>query len=343
MKINKFRNLIIPLVIVSLLFFAYYEVTRTRHINSSIIEINRGDRLITIAEKMGYQSRGFKIPFIGYLVITGNTKNIQAGTYQFNSEMSIVEVVDKMINGRVVVNSATIVEGWTIREIAEHLEKKEFVSKEDFINLVGISGPQGNLMGVEKKEAVDAFNSKILRDLPEGSSLEGYLFPDTYRIDSDSPENFVRRMIGNLESKLQDFWEEIEESEMSIHEIITMASLIEREVPNLHDKKMVADILFRRMEVGMPLQVDATVNYVTGRRGIDVTITETRVDSPYNTYRYRGLPPGPISNPGLDSIKATINPTPNDYWYYLSDPSTGKTVFSRNHIEHVEAKNKYLR
>lgn len=122
-----------------------------------------------------------------------------------------------------------------------------------------------------------------------------------------------------------------------------MASMIEREVPDYEDMEKVSDILWRRKEAGIPLQVDATVNYVTGRRGIDVTAEETKIQSPYNTYAVTGLPKGPISNPGMNAIEAAIYPTENNYWYYLSDPETGDTIFSRNHFEHVQAKNQYLR
>jgi UPF0755 protein len=118
---------------------------------------------------------------------------------------------------------------------------------------------------------------------------------------------------------------------------------LEKEVITLEDKRKVADILWRRIEAGMPLQIDATVNYVIGKKGIDVTIKETEVDSLYNTYKYKGLPKGPICNPGIESIEAVVTPIENNYWYYLSDPATGETIFSRNHNEHIQAKNKYLR
>src|SRR3989344_5547715 len=129
----------------------------------------------------------------------------------------------------------------------------------------------------------------------------------------------------------------------SIFQIITMASIIEKEVILLEDKKIVAGILWKRINAGIPLQVDATINYITGKNDPGVSIKDTTIDSPYNTYKYYGLPKGPISNPGMDSILAAIYPTKTDYWYYLSADDTGKTIFSKTLDEHNIAVTKYLR
>ena len=121
-----------------------------------------------------------------------------------------------------------------------------------------------------------------------------------------------------------------------------MASLIEKEVKTPEDKKIVSGILWKRLENSIPLQVDATISYITGKKGDSVSIEETKIDSPYNTYKYKGLPLGPISNPGLESIIASIYPENSDYWYYLSTPE-GKTIFSKTLEEHNIAKAKYLK
>lgn len=340
---RELKKFIIALIVIGLLFFGYHAVVKTRKINITILEVERGEKITTIARKISDNSVGFEVAFIGYLLLTGNIDNLQAGTYEFSSEVSIVQIADKFINGKIVPENVTVIEGQTICEIAHYLEKQSFVEKEKFFDLVGISAPQADLLDTTPREFSGTFDSKVLQSLPANASLEGYLFPDTYRIESDQPENFVKRMIDNLENKLDNFWGQIEQSEKTIHEIIIMASLLEKEVVTLEDKKMVADILWRRIEVGMPLQVDATINYITGKKNTNVTISEKEVDSFYNTYKYRGLPQGPIANPGAASIKAAIYPTPNDYWYYLSDPATGKTIFSKTHLEHIKAKNQYLR
>jgi len=122
-----------------------------------------------------------------------------------------------------------------------------------------------------------------------------------------------------------------------------MASMIEKEVQTPEDKKMVSGILWKRITEGMPLQVDATVNYITGKHDKGVQIKDTVIDSPYNTYKYYGLPKGPISNPGMDSIQAAIYPQKSVYWYYLSATKTGETIFSKTLEEHNLAISKYLK
>jgi UPF0755 protein len=130
----------------------------------------------------------------------------------------------------------------------------------------------------------------------------------------------------------------------SFYENIIIASLLEKEVLTEIDKRMVADILWRRIEAGMPLQVDATICYAQNQSFIDCQLTEKafKIDSPYNTYLYKGLPPTPICNPGLESIKAALNPLLNQSWYYLTDRKTGKTIYSQTFEEHKAAKAKYL-
>jgi UPF0755 protein len=121
-----------------------------------------------------------------------------------------------------------------------------------------------------------------------------------------------------------------------------MASLLEKEVKSLEDKKIVSGILWKRLENNMPLQVDATISFITGKKDANISIEETKIDSPYNTYKYRGLPLGPICNPGLESIIAAIYPETSNYWFYLSTPE-GKTIFSKTLDEHNIAKQKYLK
>ncbi len=118
--------------------------------------------------------------------------------------------------------------------------------------------------------------------------------------------------------------------------------MLEREVKSFEDKKLVSGILWKRLEKGIPLQVDATITYISGKKTTQIPLEDLQIDSPYNTYKYKGLPLGPISNPGLDSILAAIYPQKNDFWYYLSTPE-GKTIFSKTLQEHNLAKTKYLK
>ncbi len=168
--------------------------------------------------------------------------------------------------------------------------------------------------------------------------LEGYLFPDTYAVAAGAQmDDILKLFLANFKKKAVE-----EIGEEDIFETITIASLIEKEVISYEDKRLVSGIMRNRLKIGMPLQIDATITYLTGRRSVNIPILETRIKSPYNTYVNTGLPIGPISNPGIDSIRAAMDPKENDYFYYLSKP-TGETVFSRTLEEHNYAKNKYLR
>jgi UPF0755 protein len=183
-------------------------------------------------------------------------------------------------------------------------------------------------------------------------SLEGFLFPDTYRFSPETEARaIVEKMLLTFQNKVfQELESKFRESPQSILDIIIMASMIERESAKPEDRRMTSDILWRRLEIGMPLQVDATVIYawqrINPRWSLEgrprLSFADLKVDSPYNTYRVRGLPPGPIANPGLDSIRAALNPMNNEYWFYLS-PSDGTTHYSRTFEEHTALKAKLFR
>jgi UPF0755 protein len=181
------------------------------------------------------------------------------------------------------------------------------------------------------------------------SGLEGYLFPDTYYMFKNArSEDITDVFLQNFDKKItQEIRDDITRSKKNLHDIIIMASLIEREVISDEDRKMVSGILWNRLRIGIPLQVDATISYVKKQYNIAsapsgrISHTDLLLQSPYNTYLHRGLPAGPIGNPGLSAIMAAIHPTPSIYLYYLSTPD-GRTIFSRTLEEHNKAKHKYL-
>ncbi len=263
------------------------------------------------------------------------------GNYKLSSSMNVVEIIEKIVDGG--EDRLTIIEGWNLRNIAEFLEREGFGEKEEFYRFAGkppsyVDGKVTTQKPGEIKD-LDFFGDKP-RDIP----LEGYLFPDTYSVSpGTSMEEIVRSFLLNFEKRITpEMRERMEERGLSLFETITIASLIEKEVISPEDKRLVSGIIERRLEIDMNLQIDATITYLTGRRSVQVSVAETKIDSPYNTYMYKGLPKGPISNPGEESIMAVLYPEESDYLYYLSKPS-GETVFSKTHEEHVRAKNNYLR
>jgi len=269
-----------------------------------IFNVEKGQNLFQIGENL--EKEGLiknKFFFDFYLFLKGAQKKLQAGEYLISPSEGIAEVAKKIISGDTARISVTIPEGFTVKQIEEKLNLK----------------------------------------LP-GENLEGFLFPDTYQFPLRvSGEEVVKKMRDNFEKKLTlDLREEIERQEKTIFEIITMASLIEKEVKTKEDKEMVSGILWKRLKNNIPLQVDATITYLTGKKTTKIPLEDLQIDSPYNTYKYKGLPLGPICNPGLDSIKAAIYPKNSEYWYYLSTPE-GETIFSKTLEEHNIAQAKYLK
>jgi len=293
----------------------------------TIFQVKKGESTTDIAEKLGKQNL-IRSPFIFrfYILITGQARNLKAGEYFLSRSMSLPTVIRKFTQGSIIKEEITVVEGWGLKNIAAEFEERGFFTAQEFFAITGTPG--------QKTEPMD-FSQEFpfLKNKPALVSLEGYLFPDTYQLTkSDTPEDVVRRMLANFEEKVGD---------SVSFDILTMASILEKEVASLQDMKIVSGILWKRIENNMRLQVDATVVYIREGNYKIVSIDETEIESPYNTYRNYGLPPGPISNPGLDSIQAALNPTKTSYWFYLS-PSPTRTIFSQTFEQHKAAKVLYL-
>ncbi|HNW55866.1 MAG TPA: endolytic transglycosylase MltG [bacterium] len=228
--------------------------------------------------------------------------------------------------------SVTVIEGWNNQQIAEKLATSQigFTAKE--------------FLKTANSPEQDQAKYQFLADRPDDAGLEGYLFPDTYRFRASStPEETIEKMLNNLDSKLTPkMRQDIHNQGKTVYQIITMASLIEKEVRSTKDMKMVSGIFWNRIANGQRLESCATLAYILGENKPQYSYEETRIDSPYNTYINYGLPVGPISNPGIKAIEAAIYPTNNDYNFFLTRPDTGETIFSRTFEEHKANKAKYL-
>lgn len=235
----------------------------------------------------------------------------------------------------------TIIEGWTLRDIASYFEKEGITSAKEFFAFTGAPAKIGKA-GFRNSMLMNKY--PFLLEIPEGGSLEGYLFPDTYRMYADATlEDVIAKILANFESKITaTMKQDISAQHHSLYKIITMASVIEREVHTDADRPKVADIFWGRMNAGMPLQADSTVNYVTGKKIAAISSKDSRIDSPYNTYRYKGLPLGPISNPGIKSIHATLYPEKTPYVYFLTTRE-GEVKYGRTLDEHNLNKWNYLK
>ncbi|MDE2311781.1 MAG: endolytic transglycosylase MltG [Patescibacteria group bacterium] len=239
----------------------------------------------------------------------------------------------------------TIIEGWTTAQIDQYLAGKQLIQAGDFI-------------AAEKK--YDTKNFPLLASRPAGADLQGFLFPDTYRVykntasGTELSEQLISKMLNNFSAKFTpDMQAQAAAQKMSVYQILTLASIIEKETGRNavsaaqkqaldQERKTIAGIFYNRLNAGMPLESDATVNYATGKNDPQPTLADTQINSPYNTYLRKGLPPGPICSPSLSSILAALYPTKTDYLYFLHDQTTGQAIFAVTYDQHLQNKQKYL-
>ena len=315
--------------IFSVLTFIFWLKIRTPFNSSDtgliIFKVEKGQSAEAIAENL--KSAGLiKNPFIFrlYVFLALGQYALKSGEYEFSPAMPIRDVADAIVIGGTNEVLITIPEGFTLAQIEDRLVAAKLAKKEEIDNFKFTAPPP------------------ILFDKPKTASLEGYLFPDTYRFFKDAVlSDIIGKMVANLDVKITpELKLAIKNSNRDIFQILTMASLIEKEVKSDADRKLVSGILWKRLEAKVPLQVDATLVYITGRK--EIYDADKKINSLYNTYYYRGLPKGPIANPGLSAIKAAVYPQSSPYWYYLS-AKDGTTIFSKTLEEHNSNKTKYLR
>lgn len=268
--------------------------------------------------------------------------NFIAGTFELPDEISSFSLINLLTTkGKGDVKTIKILEGWGVDDISKYLEEQGLFSSNEFLIKSGELGKFSTLDRVFEENLLQ--EHPLLKYKPVDAPLEGYLFPDTYEVYADSsPDDIIRKMISNFSSKVtDDLIEEINRQGKDFYQVLIMASIIEAEVPNDEDRAIVSGIFWSRLDLEMPLQSCATLNYKIGGTNPALTAEQLKIDSEYNTYMYKGLPPTPIGNPGLSSIRAAIYPADTDYLYFLSTPE-GETIFSKTLDEHNVAKAKYL-
>ncbi len=268
------------------------------------------------------------------VALMGYDRMLQAGEYEFNQHSPALEVVYRIRNGQTSPRLVTVVEGWRLQEIADAFAAQG-VPRDEFL-----AAAEAGL-----------YDYPFLAGLGQDDSLEGYLFPATYPVGSlDKPEDIVRRM---LDAFQQNVPAEVEQKAadlgLTLHEAVTLASVIEREARVPEERPVMAQVFLSRLRLGMPLEADPTVQYAIAspesvrlygywKQGLTRSDLETA--SPYNTYRFRGLPPGPICSPGLDSILAAVSPADTNYLYFVAKPD-GSHAFAETLSEHLENVERY--
>ena len=256
----------------------------------------------------------------------GYDDRFRPGAYTFTANMTDDEVFEKLLTGEKQFVRFTIPEGFGVKEIGERLYNLDLADKEEFL-----------------KAAADFTPYEYMRKRQNVFyAAEGFLFPDTYNVESDMEADEILNLMANTfdEKLTASMRTQAAKMDLSIYELITLASMVEREVRFPEDRPIVAQVLLKRLKLNMPLQTDATLQYLMDAPKEEVTIEDTQIDSPYNTYQHAGLPPGPIANPGMASIEAVLHPADTDYLYFVADRS-GHNHYAYTYEEHLNLVNKY--
>lgn len=340
-KITVLFFLLLMFFILAGIFFYRQVFVVTGEKNEKVFfEVAPGESVSTLSTRLKDAQIIRNVDFFKlYLKYSGLDKNIQSGSFELVPPFTIVSVAQKFGSPESLEQTITLIPGWDLNDLADYFEKEGIVSSSEFFVLTGTPAEFGPWASSTFAEY------SLLKSKPQNVSLEGYLAPETYRIyQNESLESVLKRLLAQREKQFTvEMLEEINRQGKTIHEILTMASVIEREVKGDTERKKVSDLFWRRVDAGWGLQADSTVHYLTERKGDVFTKQKEReIDSLYNTYKYQGLPPGPISSPSLSSILAAIYPQKNDAWYFLTT-FEGEVKYGRTLDEHNANVQKYLR
>ncbi|MEK7447296.1 MAG: endolytic transglycosylase MltG [Patescibacteria group bacterium] len=332
----KKKKFLIPIIFAILIFFGtiftifYVDSAIKKPMSQGAEEVQftveKGESTTQISKKL--EEKGLiqnSFVFLLYLKYKGQGAQVQAGDYKIAKNLTMIQVLDIITQGKITNRKITIPEGWTNKQIGEEMVKKGIGTSEDF------------KAALNKKYSYD-----FLKESPNGD-MQGFLFPETYFVSSKpTSEEVVEKMLKEFSTKADPkIKNKAGVHGLSYYQILTLASIIEREVTSNEDKKKVASVFLNRLDIDMKLDSCATVEYVLGTNKRILSDDDISIDSPYNTYKNGGLPPTPIANPGLDSIEAVLEPDNTDYLYFFSGKD-GKTYFSKNQEEHEAQKAKYL-
>jgi UPF0755 protein len=262
--------------------------------------------------------------------LDGLEESYKAGAYTFTRDMGMRRIMEDLTEGvKAETKRFTIPEGLTVEQTAETLAEAGLVDATDFLR----EAATGDFSGYRFLEGA-------------AGGLEGYLYPETYDVYADAtPRDFIERMLAHFDKLFtEECYSQAEARGLSVNEVVTIASLIERETRVPEERALVASVIRNRLEKGMPLQIDATVQYALGEQKERLTYADLEIDSPYNTYKIPGLPPGPICSPRIECIEAALNPADTDYLYYVLRPELdGRHNFTKSYDEFLKFKDAYMK
>lgn len=343
-KKNSKAFFILGLLIILILFIGYKGYTAQRNSSLSaqenlssaenhvLVEIPPDSGIFDIGKILAREkviSNAFCFSLVAKF--SGLGGQLKPGKYNLKKDMSYLEVVKILSQDHLVPKKKyyklTIPEGFTVGQVADRLGKNTPIDAEEFKNLV-LSG-----------DGFKVADYNFLKNIPIGS-LEGYLFPKTYEFSEDkTAKDVLKMMLFRFSEEFGKFdLNRVQEKGFTVHEIITIASLIEKEVRVPEERELVSAVIYNRLQKRMPLEFCSTVQYILPERKASLSTEDLKIDSPYNTYIYRGLPPGPICNPGSASINAALNPASVDYLYFVLADSDGHHVFTSSYDEFLRVK-----
>lgn len=273
-----------------------------------------------------------------YVRLKGVASNLQAGVHDLAPSMTLEEVVETLQQGAEEAGlvKVTVNEGLTVDQIGDVIDKSTRYSKQDFLDLMS------NREFLEKLVQqypilTDSYNNANVRYV-----LEGYLFPATYDMTSeDTLETLVTQMVDKTNEVLSKYQADIDASSYSLQDIMSIASLVEKEGVTTKDRKLIAGVFYNRLQANMPIQSDISVLYALGTHKEVVTYDDLQVDSPYNLYLNTGLPPGPFNSPSEDAIVAALEPTASDYLYFYANIDTGEVFYTSDYEQHLKWQEEY--
>lgn len=320
-----FLAIIVGAVLIGLLFWNQVSLPVSSNTDKVFYTIAKGQGVKDIAASLKKQNLiRSQLWFEVYTFLDGSKSRLKTGSYYLQQNLNTREVV-KILTGdtKAPEQNITIKEGWNLNDIAGYLETKGLVAKEDFITAANV--PDSRVIIPNK-------NYSFLAGRPADQGLEGFLFPDTYRVfDKTTAADIIEKMLDNFDGKYTDQMRaDTVKGNLTFYQVVTLASILEKEitiardnngVPANNDLNVAAGVFYNRLNNGIALQSDATLIYATGKTASQLTNDDKNADNLYNTYKYPGLPPGPICNPSIDAIKAAIYPAKTDYYYFLTKPA----------------------
>ena len=308
-KRKRNSNIIIGLILIIILFLGIFKFTSTinkplKISNEEVVLVEEGDSFYSIVSKLKSENK-IKSPLIIkiYAKLTGLNLEVVPGSHTLEKGMSVKEIAETLkdaSNANAI--TVTIPEGFNIEDIATRLQEQEVCTSDEFLNAV-------------KSYPLPSY----VKDNPDKRyNLEGFLFPDTYSFDIGvEPQYIIETMIKRFEEVFKEITASDTITEEEVEKVVNVASIIEKEARVDEDRPLIASVIYNRLKQNMPLQIDATVIYAHGYYIESVRNRHLAIESKYNTYLYKGLPVGPICNPGVESLKAALNPASTDYLFYL--------------------------